>query len=43
MDSFEVIIGIIVTIIIAMIMFFSMYKIWKIEEKNPTEEITLKE
>lgn len=43
MDSFEIITGIVVTIIVALIMVFSIYKIWKIEDKNPTENLTPKE
>jgi hypothetical protein len=43
MESAEIVIGIVVTILIALIMVFSMYKIWKIESENPTENLTPKE
>lgn len=43
MDLFEFIIGTIVTLVIGLVMLLSIYKIWKLEDENPTEGLTPKE
>lgn len=42
MDSVEIVTGIVVTVLITLIMVFSIFKIWQIEEESPTEDLTPK-